>query len=187
MLQQNTMTQKQVGEEKGVFGLHFHIAVYYWRKSEQEHQGRNLEAGADAVAMERYLLASHSLLSLLCYRTQDHQPREVILYHWTLIEKMAYSWISWRHLLLYWGSFLSDDSSLCQVGIQNQPVHSVNHRHLFLVWIASQVSVKCLLSESLISIPNHDIKPKSWGCVFVTPELRWQRQEDSSGLTGQPA
>jgi hypothetical protein len=47
------MTKKQVGKEKGFFSLYFHIAVYHQRKSEQVFiQGKNLEAGADAVAME---------------------------------------------------------------------------------------------------------------------------------------
>jgi hypothetical protein len=40
---------------------------------------------------------------------------------WSLIEKMPYSWISWRHLA-NWSSFLYDNSSLCQVDTQNQPV-----------------------------------------------------------------
>ena len=41
-------------------------------------QGRNLEAGADAEAMEgaAYWLAPHGLLSLLSYRTQVNQPRD---------------------------------------------------------------------------------------------------------------
>ena len=44
--------QKQVGEEKGLFGSDFH-SNHHWRKSEQElKQGRNLEAGADAEAIE---------------------------------------------------------------------------------------------------------------------------------------
>jgi hypothetical protein len=34
-------------------GLYFHFIVYHWRKPGQElKQGRNLEAGADAEAME---------------------------------------------------------------------------------------------------------------------------------------
>jgi hypothetical protein len=39
--------------------------------------GGNLEAGADAEAMEdaAYWLVPHGLLSLLSYRTQDHQPK----------------------------------------------------------------------------------------------------------------
>jgi hypothetical protein len=39
---------------------------------------------------------------------------------WSLIEKMPYSWISWRHFLKG-GSFLCDNSSLWQVDTQHQP------------------------------------------------------------------
>jgi hypothetical protein len=44
---------------KGLFSMYFHIAVYHQMKSGQElTQGRNLEAGAVAQAMEGcYLLA----------------------------------------------------------------------------------------------------------------------------------
>jgi hypothetical protein len=52
-----------------------------------------------------YWLASPGLLSLLSYRTQDYQSRDgpthkgpFSLDH-SLIEKMPYSWISWRHFL----------------------------------------------------------------------------------------
>ena len=40
-------------------------------------KSRNLEAEADTEAMEgaAYWLTPHRLLSLLSYRTQDHQPR----------------------------------------------------------------------------------------------------------------
>ena len=38
-----------------------------------------------------------------------------------ITEKMPYSWISWRHFLRG-GSFLCDNSSLCQVDTENQPV-----------------------------------------------------------------
>jgi len=72
-----------------------------------------------------YWLASPGLLSLLSYRTQDHQPRDGTTHKgpshpWSLIEKMPYSWISWRHYLKG-GSFLCDNSSCCQVDTQNQP------------------------------------------------------------------
>ena len=59
------------------------------------------------------------LLSLLSYRTQTTSPTTALptvgcaLPHWSLIEKMSYSWISWRHFL-NWGSFFSDDLTLCQ-------------------------------------------------------------------------
>jgi len=104
---------------KGLFSLHFHIAVHHHRKSGQEFtQGRNSEAGADAEAMEGcYLLASPGLLILLSYRTQDYQPSYQGWSHpqwpshpWSLIEKMSYSQISWRHFLKG-GSFLCDNSS----------------------------------------------------------------------------
>jgi hypothetical protein len=46
------MTKRKLGG-KDLFGLHFQITVHHLRKSEQElTQGRNLEAGADAEAME---------------------------------------------------------------------------------------------------------------------------------------
>jgi hypothetical protein len=45
--------QKASWEGKGLLGSHFHIVVHHGRKSGQElKQGRNLEAGADAEAME---------------------------------------------------------------------------------------------------------------------------------------
>jgi hypothetical protein len=46
-----------------------------WKEVIQElKQGRNLEAGADAEAMEgaAYWLAPHGLLILFCYRTQNY-------------------------------------------------------------------------------------------------------------------
>ena len=64
---------------KGYYGLYFHISVHYGRKLRQElKQGRNLEAGADAEAMEgaAYWLPSPGLFSLLSYRTQDYQPMD---------------------------------------------------------------------------------------------------------------
>jgi hypothetical protein len=72
-----------------------------------------------------YWLASPGLLSLLSYRSQDYQPRDGTTYNGSshpesLIEKMPYSWISWRHFLKG-GSFLCDNSSMCQVDTQNQP------------------------------------------------------------------
>jgi hypothetical protein len=55
--EQNIMTKKQVGEERVYSAYTFHIAVHHQRKSGQElTQGRNLEAGADAEAMERCCL-----------------------------------------------------------------------------------------------------------------------------------
>jgi hypothetical protein len=89
-----------------------------------------------------YWLASPGLLSLLSYRTQDHQPRDGTTHKgpshpWSLIEKMLYSWISWRHFL-NWSSFLCDNSSLCQVDTQNQPAEFPNKP-----WFVALFPVRC--------------------------------------------
>jgi hypothetical protein len=71
--------KKQVGQERVLFSLCFHITVHHWRKSGQElKQGCNLEAGADAKTMEGrcLLFASLGLLSLLSYRTLAYQPMD---------------------------------------------------------------------------------------------------------------
>jgi hypothetical protein len=48
------MTKKQVGKERVcLLSLYFQIITHHWKKSGQElKQGWNLEAGADAEAME---------------------------------------------------------------------------------------------------------------------------------------
>jgi hypothetical protein len=66
------------------------------------------------------------LLSLHSYRTQYYHPRDDTTHHGpsnppSLIEKMPYSWISWRNFLKG-GSFFCDNSSLCQIDPQTQPV-----------------------------------------------------------------
>jgi hypothetical protein len=38
-----------------------------------------------------------------------------------LTEKISYSWITWRHFLKR-GSFLCDNSTLCQVDTQKLPI-----------------------------------------------------------------
>jgi hypothetical protein len=84
-----------------------------------------LEAGADAEAMEGCCLLACSSWFLIENKTTS--PLWVVpslgwaLPSWSLIEKMPYSWISWRHFLKG-GSFLWDNSSLYQVDTQTQPV-----------------------------------------------------------------
>jgi hypothetical protein len=66
-------------EGKGLLSSHFLIVIHHQKEVRQElKQGRNLEAEADAEAMEGccLLTCSHGLLSLLSYKTQDHQPRD---------------------------------------------------------------------------------------------------------------
>jgi hypothetical protein len=83
------------------------------------------EAGADAEAMEEYyLLACFSWLAQLAFLYNPRLPVQG-WYHpqgalppSSLIEKMPYIWISWRHFL-NWSSVPCDNSSLCQVDTQN--------------------------------------------------------------------
>ena len=86
---------------KHLFSLHIHIAVHHQRKAGLElTQGRNLEVGADAEAMEGCCLLDCFIL--LSYRTQDHKPRDYSTHSGLplpllrlLIEKTPYSSILW--------------------------------------------------------------------------------------------
>jgi hypothetical protein len=48
---------------KGLFSLHFHIAIHHQRKSGRELTGMNLEAEADAEPMEEYCLLACFLIA----------------------------------------------------------------------------------------------------------------------------
>jgi hypothetical protein len=152
---------------KGLFSLHLLIAVHHQRKSGLElKQVRKQELRQRPWRDVLYWLASPGLLSLLSYWTQDYQPRDGTIHNgpshsWSQIEKMPYSWILWRHFLKG-ASFLCDNSSLCQVDTQNQPVHcgseikrgdidfcspviaiQVYHELLFVLFKAALWSLKC--------------------------------------------
>ena len=72
LLRLNTVIKKQVGE-KSVYYTYTSISQFTFQGS----QGRKLEAGAKAEAMdERHLLAFSKWLANLAYRTQDQQLRD---------------------------------------------------------------------------------------------------------------
>jgi hypothetical protein len=76
--------QKASWGEKGLFDLHFRIAVYHQRKSGQEtRQGWSWrqELMQRLWRSAAYWLASSGFLSLHSYRTQDHQPRDGTIHH----------------------------------------------------------------------------------------------------------
>lgn len=86
---------------EGLFGLYFHITAHHQKQSGQELTlGMILEIGDDAEAMKEYclLITPVVLLSLLSFRTQDHQaeggnaPSVIRLPHQLLIKTMYYSW-----------------------------------------------------------------------------------------------
>ena len=64
---------------KGLFGLLLHITVHHSRKSEQELWRQELMQKAWRGAA--YWLILHDLLSVLSYRTQDHQPKDSTPHH----------------------------------------------------------------------------------------------------------
>lgn len=78
------MTKKQVVKERvdSTYTSRSLQEVYHWRMSRQQLKERNLEAGADAWAMERCCLqvCSHGLLSLVNYRSQEHTQRWYHMY-----------------------------------------------------------------------------------------------------------
>jgi hypothetical protein len=115
------MTKWQVGEER-VYSAYTSILLFITKEVRTGTQAGQ-EAGADAEAMEGCSLLACSACSLIEPKTtsQRWSHPQGALPPWSVIEKMPYIWISWRHFL-NWSSFLCDNSSLYQVDTQNQPV-----------------------------------------------------------------
>jgi hypothetical protein len=74
------------------------------------------EAGADAEAMEGCSLLACSACSFIEPKTTSPENPQRAFPPWSLIEKMPYSWISWRHFL-NWSS--NCDNSSCVKLTQN--------------------------------------------------------------------
>jgi hypothetical protein len=71
------MTKKHLGR-KGFIQLTLHVAIHHQRKSGLElKQVRKQELMQKPWRVALYWFASTGLLSLLSYRTQDYQPRDV--------------------------------------------------------------------------------------------------------------
>jgi len=146
---QNIMTKKQVGEERVYSFPHCCSSPKEVRAG--THSGQELGSRSWCRGHGGMLLTG--LLPLACSAYFLIEPRTTspgmapptmgwTLPHWSLIKKMPYSWISWRHFL-NWGSFLCDNSRLCQVDTQNQPVQvsrrgdgtiSSQHVHILSIW-----------------------------------------------------
>ena len=93
------MTKKQVGEER-VYLAHTSIL----QLTTEGRQDRNRADTWRQELMQRpWRGAPHDLLSLLSYRIQDHSPRIApptmgrAIPHQSLIKKIPYSQIIWRH------------------------------------------------------------------------------------------
>jgi hypothetical protein len=143
------------------------------------------------------LACSPGLLSFLSYRTQGHQPRHQprdgtthngLSHPWSVITKMHYSWVSWKHFLKG-GSFLCDNSSFCQVDTQNQPVHTDTHTHnanytylctkvyalelLTLIHITLiNIKLNCTCSEKNLSVCS-DLCVVKVSSMYLLTRLQW--------------
>jgi hypothetical protein len=99
--------------------------------------------------MQRLWRDVSSLLPLACSACSLIEPRlpaqrwhhpQGDLPTWSLIEKMPYSWISWRHFP-NWSSFLCDSSSLCQVDAK---LASTVHNNNFLLLLLLLLLLLCV-------------------------------------------
>jgi hypothetical protein len=126
----NTMTKKHIREESICSAYTSSSTVHRWsqnRNTSREGTRRQELMTQEATDAAYWLaLMACSACFLIEPRTTSlgMAPPTVgcALPQWSLIEKMPYSWISWRHFLSC-ALFLSDDSSLCQVGTQRQQGH----------------------------------------------------------------
>jgi hypothetical protein len=118
----NIMTKEQLGR-KGFIQLtlpHCCSSLKEIRTGTQAGQG----AGADAEAMEGCsLLACFPWLAQPAFRWSHPQGA---FPPWSLIEKMPYSWISWRHFP-NWSSFLCDNSSCVKLTHKTSQYTSLEH------------------------------------------------------------
>ena len=135
-----------------------------------------------------------ALLPLACSACFLIEPRTTSLWMaplpmgWTLppcslIEKMPYSWISGRHFLRG-GSFLCENSSLCQVDTQNQSVQPqcMEPSNFYLqlpvfslpfLFLSLPLSVSCLLPPSSPSLKCRPLTHNTYPlhCVCTAPSL----------------
>jgi hypothetical protein len=125
---QNIKTKKQVGEER-VYSAYTSTLVFIIKGSQDWNSSRS---GSRRWCRGYGGMLLTGLLPLACSACFLVEPKTTspgiappimawALPPWSLIEEMPYSWISWRNFLKG-GSFLCDNSSLCQVDTQNQPV-----------------------------------------------------------------
>jgi hypothetical protein len=100
---------------KGLFGLHFHTTVHHqgsqdWNSSMSE--SRSWCRGHGEMLLTGLLPLACSACSLIEPRlpAQRWSHPQGAFPLWSLIEKMPYSWISWRHFL-NWSFFFCDNPS----------------------------------------------------------------------------
>jgi hypothetical protein len=124
----NIMTKKKVGEER-VYSAYTSMLLFITNGSQDWNSSRS---GSRSWCRGHRGMFITGLLPLACSASSLIEPKTRLPVQrwshpqgafptWSLIEKMPYSWISWRHFL-NWSSFLCDNSS-CVKLTQNYPVH----------------------------------------------------------------
>jgi hypothetical protein len=101
-----------------------------WDWNSSRSKSRSWCRGHGGMFFSGLLPLAYSACSLIEPRLPAqrwHHPQGA-LPPWSLIEKMPYSWISWRHFL-NWSSFLCDNSRLCQVDTK---LASTIHTHIYI-------------------------------------------------------
>jgi hypothetical protein len=111
----NIMTKKQVGEER-VYSAYTSMLLFFTKGSQDWNSSRSGSRswcrGHGGMFFTGLPLLACSACSLIKPKTTSPAmvPPTRAFPPWSLIEKMPYSWISWRHFL-NWSSFLCDNSS----------------------------------------------------------------------------
>ena len=111
----NIMTKKQVGEER-VYSAYTSILLFITKGCQDRNSSRagsrSGYRGHGEMFSTGLLHLAYSACSLIEPRLPAqrwHHPQGAFP-SWSLIEKMPYNWISWRHFL-NWSAFLCDNSS----------------------------------------------------------------------------
>jgi hypothetical protein len=111
----NIMTKKQAGEER-LYSSYISTLLFITKGSQDWNSSRSGSSswcrGHGGMFLAGLLLLACSACSLIEPRLPAQRwshPQGAFL-PWSLIEKMLYSWISWRHFL-NWSSFFCDNSS----------------------------------------------------------------------------
>jgi hypothetical protein len=130
----NIMTKKQVGEER-VYSAYTSTLLFITKGSQDWNSSRSESRswcrGRGGMFFTGLLPLASSACSLIEPRlpAQRWSHPQGTFPPWSLIEKMPYSWISWRHFL-NWSSFLCDNSScvkLTQLASTNTKIHKTQN------------------------------------------------------------
>jgi hypothetical protein len=163
---QNTMNKKQVGEER-VYSAYTSTLLVITKGSQDWNSDR---AGTwrQELMQRPWRVLLTGLLPLACSACCLIEPKTTspgmapptlgwALPPWSLIEEMPYSWISWRHFLKG-GSCLCDNSSLCQVDTQTQPVQCPSRKEWMIVYVHT-MEFHSAINNWIISLSGKQTPP----------------------------